>query len=143
MKHVLFLAVIALASSCTTYRKCAEKYSTTYTDSVEITVPVTVLVPRDSVITRVKTDTTYIYKEVQQGRARVIIERTPVITTVQAKCDTVTITKEVPVMVPQEVRVFRDDPDKVAGWYREAFWWMLLVNLIIIALFYFLSRKSR
>ncbi len=143
MRYLLFLALTVLITSCTTYKKCADKFSSTYTDSVRVVVPVAVVVPRDSVITRVKTDTTYIYKEVQQGRARVILERTPIVTTIQAKCDTVTITREVPVMVPQEVRVFRDDPGKVPGWYRGAFWWMLFVNLVIMGLFYFLHQKSK
>lgn len=142
MKHLLFFVLIALLAACTTYKKCAEKYSTTYVDSVQVTVPISVVVPRDSVITRVKTDTTYLYKEVQQGRARVILERTPVITTVTAKCDTVTIVKHSTVFVPREVRVFRDNPDKVSGWYKKGFWWMLAVNAFIILLAYLLFRKQ-
>ena len=93
---------VLFATSCTTYKKCQQKYQNTFTtiDSVRVTAPVIVTVPRDSVVTSFVTDTTYLYKEIQQGRAKVIVERTNTITTVQARCDTVTIIKTVRANVP-------------------------------------------
>lgn len=143
MKQFLFsLICAALLGSCVTYKKCQEKFGTPQTDTVQVTVQVPVLVPRDSIITVTKTDTTYLYKEVQQGRARVIIERNPATTTVQAKCDTVTIIRDVPVKVPMKHYVFQDNPDKVSKFWKSAFWWMLAVNVLICLLFYITRKKE-
>jgi hypothetical protein len=102
MKNLLFaLLIVFTISSCATYKRCSQKFQTaTVADSVKVLVPVTVIVPKDSVVTQFVTDTTYLYKEIQQGRARVIVERTNNITTVQAKCDSVLITKTIYVKVP-------------------------------------------
>jgi len=132
---ILFLILVLAATSCVTYEKCARKFGNTVSDTIRVTIPVSVLVPRDSVITSFKTDTTYLYKEVQQGRAKVIFERTHTITTVQAQCDTITVTKLVPVKVPAKVIKWG-----VAPWYKTAFLItasFLLMCLGLLAILFF------
>jgi|GEM_PF-3846700 len=136
---VVLIIIILTLNSCATYQRCQVKFSNQLTtnDSVRVTVPVSVLVPRDSVVTSFVTDTTYVYKEIQQGRAKVIIERTNTITTVQARCDTVTITKYQRIMV--------EGPRKVWGvkpFYRNAF--LVAFNLLIfaIAIIIFLALRK-
>lgn len=128
---ILALLILYAFTSCTTYKRCQQKFQTqlTVTDSVKVTVPVTVTVPRDSVVTTFKTDTTYLFKEIQQGRAKVIVERTNAITTVQAKCDTVVIVKYQPVKVPGQRVVWG-----VAPWYKTGFKWCLNALIIAIAI---------
>jgi hypothetical protein len=125
--------------SCASYKRCQQKFANIVTDSVKVTVPVSILVPKDSVIATFVTDTTYLYKEVQQGRARVIVERTHSITTVQAKCDTMFITKYVPVKVPGARVVWGVSPkyktQSKIGWGLLA----IALSLIIVLL---KNRKS-
>lgn len=143
MKHLITLCTLCLIFSlccCTSFKRCQQKFGSTVTDSVKIPVPVSVLVPRDSVVTSFVTDTTYLYKEIQQGRAKVIIERTNTITTVEAKCDTVTVTKIVPVKVAGPRVVWG-----VAPWYKKAFNYSLCANALLISIIIILldSRKKR
>lgn len=126
------LLLIPFLSSCATFNRCKEKFANTVTDSVRVTVPVSVTVPRDSVVTSFVTDTTYLYKEIQQGRAKVIVERTHTITTVQAKCDSVTIIKKVPVKVPGATVYFG-----VAPWYKTAFRFTLGALFLVLAVMLF------
>jgi hypothetical protein len=135
MKNLLFsLFVLFAVCSCASYKRCQQKFASTITDSVKISVPVSVLVPRDSVITAFVTDTTYLYKEIQQGRAKVIVERTHSITTVQAQCDSVTITKPVYVKVPGPRVVWGVSPkyktQSKIGWGLLA----LAISVIILLL---------
>lgn len=135
LKIALVALSISTLSSCVTYKRCQQKFGeNAVTDSVKVTVPVSVLVPRDTVITSFVTDTTYLYKEVQQGRAKVIVERTHSITTVQAKCDTVTIIKKVPIKVPGPQVVWG-----VAPWHKTAF--RLTAAGLILALVYIFFNK--
>jgi hypothetical protein len=136
MKNLLFaLLIMFTVSSCATYKRCSQKFQTaTVADSVKVLVPVTVTVPKDSVVTSFVTDTTYLYKEIQQGRARVIVERTNTITTVQAKCDSVLITKTIYVKVPGPRVVWGVSPRYKT---QSKIGWSLLaaaVSLIIILL---------
>lgn len=124
MTRLLTLVLCAFATlpllQCATYKRCQQKFATTTRDTVTITVPV--LVPRDSVITSFITDTTYLYREVQQGRARLRIERTPKQTRIQADCDTVTIYKKVPVATT--INRWGVDP-----WYQKGTWFFGLLWL--------------
>jgi hypothetical protein len=115
MKNLIIVGLIMLCSGCATYNRCLQKFGSELSDSVTVAVPVAIIVPKDSVIMTFVTDTTYFYKEIQQGRAKVIVERTNTVTTVQARCDTVTIVKTKLVRLP--------GPDKfgVAPWYRTGF----------------------
>jgi hypothetical protein len=134
MKNIVFaLLCTVLITSCATYRRCQDKFATQITDSVRVTVPVTVTVPRDSVVTSFVTDTTYLFKEIQQGRAKVIVERTNTVTTIQAECDTVTLTKSVPVKVPGPRVVWGVNP-----WYRTAF--LVALGMLAVSLFFNLIR---
>jgi hypothetical protein len=135
---VLIIFILTL-NSCATFDRCSVKFANRLkvTDSVRVTVPVSVLVPRDSVVTSFVTDTTYLYKEIHQGRAKVIIERTNTITTVQARCDTVTVTKFIRVKVPGERVVWGVKP-----WYKTAFnVSMCLLFLIVGAAFIYFSNR--
>lgn len=127
------LCLLLLLTSCASFKRCSQKFANTVTDSVKVAVPISVLVPRDSVITSFVTDTTYLYKEVQQGRAKVIVERTNTITTVQARCDTVTIEREVMVRVPGPRVVWG-----VAPFYKKWFNYLLISQIFTLALCIFL-----
>lgn len=144
MKNILLITLTAfLLSSCVTFQRCKDKFGeNTVTDSVKVIVPVSVLVPKDSIVTSFVTDTTYFYKEITQGRAKVIVERTNTVTTVQAKCDTVTIFKKVPVKVPGPQVVWG-----VAPWHKTAFRWtstalILAIAYIVFGKFFTRKRKD-
>lgn len=138
----LFLLILSvfLLTSCASYKRCQVKFATTLTDSVKVNVPVSVIVPRDSVVTSFKTDTTYLYKEIQQGRAKIIVERTHTITTVQARCDSVIITKTIRVKVP--------GPQVVWG-VKPAFktYFKICLNLLILSvganIIQFINNRKR
>lgn len=137
MKKIIIALLFALSvCSCASYKRCSQKFSTTILDSVQVTVPVTVAVPRDSVVTSFVTDTTYLYKEIQQGRAKVIVERTNTITTVQAKCDSIFIIKKVPVKVPGPRVVWGVKP-----WYKTAFQWTMNALIFACGVIIFLISK--
>ncbi|TKT89489.1 hypothetical protein [Dyadobacter frigoris] len=133
MKNLLFVLLFLFATSCVTYKNCERKFSkSVVADSVKIMVPVSVLVPKDSVILSFKTDTTYLYKEIQQGRAKVIVERTHTITQIKAECDTVTIYKKVPYKVPGERVIWG-----VAPWHKDAFRGTLIALILSIVYIFF------
>jgi hypothetical protein len=142
-RHPLLLCAFATlclcASSCATYKRCTEKFATTHTDSVLVEVPY--LVPRDSIITSFVTDTTYLRIEERQGRATVIVERTPKITTVQAECDTVTIFKKV--LVGTTVNQWGVNP-----WYKKLAWgfgllWLATMLFLLFAYFFKIQIEKR
>ena len=140
--YLLLLAYSLLLTSCATYNRCQSKFQSAVPersrrDSVEVPVQVPVLVPRDSVITTFITDTTYLYKEIQQGRAKVIVERTNTITTVQARCDTVTITKLVKVKVPGQPINWG-----VAPWYKKAFHAMLYLFVLAAGVVFIIFQNK-
>jgi hypothetical protein len=115
MKILITLFLIVICSGCATYNRCLQKFGSEFSDSITVPVQVAVLVPRDSVITSFVTDTTYFFREIQQGRAKVIVERTNTITTVQARCDTVTIVKTKMVRLPGPAKF------GVPPWYKTGF----------------------
>lgn len=133
------LLVLLTISSCATYKRCSQKFSNVVqTDSVKVLVPVTVTVPKDSVVTSFVTDTTYLYKEIQQGRAKVIVERTNTITTVQAQCDSVIITKTIYVKVPGPRVVWGVSP----AYKTQSKWgWSLLAGAITVIIILLHNRK--
>lgn len=98
MKNALILLASMLClSGCLTQsrilRKAEQLVDTTYVTKVE-----TVVIPRDSAVLRIRTDTTFVKVIERQGRASVTLIRTPTETTVRADCDS--IIKYVPVTVP-------------------------------------------
>lgn len=143
MRNTLLVALAAIIlSSCVTFERCKSKFGeNAVTDSIKVMVPVSVLVPKDSVVTSFITDTTYFYKEIIQGRAKVIVERTNTITTVQAQCDTVTIIKKVPVKVPGPQVIWG-----VAPWHKTAFRWTataLILAIVYMVFGKFFTRKRK
>jgi hypothetical protein len=90
MKNALIALLLTLAAtSCTTFQKAFRKYGHMANDTTLVEIPVTVTVPRDSVVMVLKTDTTHIIQEMRQGRATVKIIRDHTNTIVQADCDSV------------------------------------------------------
>jgi hypothetical protein len=143
MKRLLTLCLCAFAplclTQCATYKRCTEKFATVTRDTVTLTVPV--LVPRDSVALRLVTDTTYYYKEVQQGRARLTVERTPQETRIKADCDTVTIYKKIPVGTTT-------NQWGVSPIYKKAAWgfgllWLATMLFLLFAHFFRLNVEKR
>lgn len=99
MNRYLICVLLLSIWGCVTYRKCEQKFGTVHIDTTYVEKPVTVLVPKDSVVLSLKTDTTTVYKEIQQGRAKIIYSRTHEKTIVQADCDSVVVTKTIRVPV--------------------------------------------
>ncbi|MDI9870588.1 hypothetical protein [Flectobacillus roseus] len=96
MRYLLILIALIVTQSCVTFQKCQDKFGkTTVGDTVTITKTVTLSVPKDSIVTTYQNDTVTFYKEIQQGRARLIIEKTPIYTTIKADCDSVQKTTQV------------------------------------------------
>jgi hypothetical protein len=97
MKYALIFLSMLCLSGCLTQskilRKAEKLVDTTYVTKVE-----TVVIPRDSAVLRIRTDTTYVKVIERQGRASVTLIRTPTETTARADCDS--IIKYVPVTVP-------------------------------------------
>jgi hypothetical protein len=139
MKRIILVILVLAVASCTSFKRCQLKFANQLTtvDSIKVPVPVSVVVPRDSVITSFVTDTTYLYKEIQQGRARVIVERTHSITTVQARCDTVTITRIIRVSVPGPRVIWGVKP-----WYKTAFEVSIRLLIFAIATIIFLNFRK-
>lgn len=141
MKQIIIALLLSVSiCSCATYKRCSQKFSNTVLDSVQVMVPVAVTVPRDSVVTSFVTDTTYLYKEVQQGRARVIVERTNTVTTVQARCDSITIVKLKYVKVPGPRVVWGVSPTYKT---QAKIGWSLLAAAISIIIILLNRRKSK
>ncbi len=103
-------------SGCMTYERAVKKFGHMAYDSTTITVRDTVIIPKDSVSLILKNDTTTVYREIQQGRAKVIVERTHTYTIIKATCAGDTIARETKAKVAPRVSF------GVAGWYQPAFW---------------------
>ncbi|KAB7728123.1 hypothetical protein F5984_20470 [Rudanella paleaurantiibacter] len=101
MKALLYLVIASFLGGCMTFEKARRRYSTTEIDTVYQTI--STVVPRDSAVLRVVTDTTTVVREIRQGRARIIYERNPRTTTIKANCDSVFIEKKVPVVITKQV----------------------------------------
>lgn len=88
----------SLFVSCSSYARFKQRsqrgldIDTTYSEILAYS-------PKDSVILRVKTDTTTVYQTIRQGKAQIIYQRDHTNTIVQAKCDPDTIRVKVPVRV--------------------------------------------
>lgn len=124
MKKLTTLFLIVLLQSCMTYRKAQRKFADTKTDTIKVVNTVTI--PRDSIRTVIKNDTQTFYREIQQGRARVIIEKTPTYTYIKADCDSAS--KTVQTVIPQTVNTWGISP-----WYEKAFWACIgIIALLII-----------
>ncbi len=111
------LACLLLTACAPSFRRCQSLYGHPATDTTHVTDTVTVRVPHDVISYHVLTDTTTVRDTLRQGRARLIYVRTPVLTTVQADCDTVTITRTVRLPCPPTVQQWG-----IAPWYRWAFY---------------------
>lgn len=108
-------------SSCMTYQKAVKKFGHMAKDTTHLIVSDTVVVPKDSAVFTYRNDTATFYKEVHQGRARVIVEHTHTTTQVKAVCDPDTIYKQTTVILPPRVTF------GVANWYQPAFWIVLAI----------------
>lgn len=130
---LIFALLIAFVlCSCMNYKKAKAKYADVKKDSIIITKIVTI--PHDSIRTEIIHDTTTYIKEFHQGRARLIIEKTPTITYIKADCDSVS--KVVQIKAPQEIITWG-----IAPWYRDAF--LVLLGLVLaLVLYIFIKKKS-
>lgn len=122
----LIFASIVCLQGCMSYEKAVRKYGHIVKDTIVTVVQIPIIVPHDSVVTTFKTDTTYYVKEVQQGRARLMVVRTPQITTVKADCDSTIIIKEHTVKVPTKSVYWG-----VNKWYKYGFWIMASLFAIL------------
>ncbi|KAA9357247.1 hypothetical protein [Larkinella humicola] len=97
MKYVLILCLAVTLPGCLTQKKILRK-AETLVDTTYVTQVETVMIPRDSAVVRLTTDTTHVKVIERQGRATVTVIRTPTETTARADCDS--IVKEVRVQIP-------------------------------------------
>lgn len=119
------IALIILLSGCTTYRSCVRKFGQTLArDSVSI--PVTVSIPRDSVVLSFMTDTIPVYdtirKESPNGRAiiKIVKDTSGRVTAIcDCKDSIVTVTAKCPPVLHLE-----DPPD---------YWRIIALALGIVA----------
>ena len=125
-----FIFAFLVGSSCMTYHKAKSRYAETKIDTVTVTNTVTV--PKDSIRFVIHNDTTTYIREYRQGRATVIVEKTPTITYIKADCDSVS--KTVEVKVPQEINTWG-----IAPWYREGF--VAMAALFFAMLLYVFKHK--
>jgi hypothetical protein len=133
MKNLFYIILILwLCSSCMTYRKAKARYAETKIDT--ITVTNTVTVPKDSIRFVIHNDTTTYIREYHQGRAKVIVEKTPTITYIKADCDSVT--KTVEVKVPQQINTWG-----IAPWYRDGF--IAVAALLFALIIYVITHRKR
>lgn len=139
----LLLLLLFLLSGCMTFQKAQRRYATTEVDTVYHTV--TTVVPRDSAVLRLVTDTTTVIREIRQGRAQIIYERNPRTTTIKANCDSVFIEKKVPVYITKQVwgvdpkwKEQAEDAERWATRWRTAFFVLLGLLAATVAAIWFL-----
>lgn len=107
---LLIIVLCLLLSSCTTYQRCKEKYGTSYSDTITVENSMTVSIPKDSIVTTVVNDTLTYIKEITEGRAKLIIQKTPQITYIKAECDSITKTVTKIERVPIQQAIFGVNP---------------------------------
>lgn len=127
----VFTLLLGNLSGCMTLKKAERKYATNVVDTTFTTI--TTVIPRDSAVTVVKTDTTYLKQIIRQGRATVTIIREPTNTTVIANCDSLSQSKRFPVQTVKQIW-------GVSPNYKTAT--HVLIGLVIaLILVYFFTRK--
>jgi hypothetical protein len=100
-----------------TFDRARRRYATIHADTVTVTKQVTLMIPKDSAVLRIITDTTHVVSEARQGRATVRIVREPRYTTVYAQCDSAAIVRNVEAKFAQQQNHWG-----VSRWYKRAFW---------------------
>ena len=136
---LLLIGMVALCCvGCTTFEKAKRKYATNVTDTTFTTVRT--VVPKDSAVLRIVTDTTTVVHEIRQGRARIIFQRDPKTTVIKAECDSVVVEKKVPVYITKQVwgvdPAYKDRADT-----RLNVIWGLLALLLAAILAYVFAHK--
>ena len=129
---IMLPVLIYCMSDCMTYRKAKAKYATVKVDT--ITVRNTITIPKDSIRYVMHNDTTTYIREVRQGRAKLVIEKTHDITYIKADCDS--MTKTVQTLVPQQQVTWG-----IAPWYKEALAFAL--GIVIVLLIILLAKKHQ
>lgn len=129
---LLFAAGVILllgAQSCASlYERAQLRFMKTVPDTTFTRVTTTI--PRDSVVTVVKTDTTHYIERVKQGRATVTIIREPTNTTVIANCDSLSKVQQVPTRIEkQEWGVDPAYQQKAQRWQTIA---LVLIGLFVL-----------
>lgn len=135
LSSLLTILVYALLffelTGCMSFRKAERRYATSVIDTTYTVVKK--VVPKDSVILRLVTDTSTVIREIRQGRATIIYRRNPRQTSVQANCDSIVVEKKVPVYITKQVW-------GVSPNYKTAT--HLLIGIVIALLFvYFFTRN--
>jgi hypothetical protein len=126
---LLMIVLSLLLTCCTTYRKCTRKFGVV-TDSV--TVPVMVVIPRDSIMINYLTDTLKITDTITRtdGRAEVIVYRDSVRTYIKAVCKDSFIYLEA--KCPPVVQLKKDSAiDSARGYLIVAFIFIIILAVLI------------
>ncbi|WP_080058308.1 hypothetical protein [Spirosoma aerolatum] len=126
---LLFAVACFFLTSCLTYQKALRKFGHLAKDSATVVVTDTLITKKDSVVLRLKTDTTTVHQVIQEGRARIIYDRTHTITQVKAECLPDTIIREIQANCPP-VASFG-----IAPWYRLGFWIAIGVLAVCVLIF--------
>lgn len=131
---LLLLAALFLTlamNACMTYQKALRKFGHLATDSTTLVLHDTLRIPADSVVLRLRTDTTTVHRIIEQGRARIIYDRTRTQTIIRSECRPDTIVRTLTVKAPPTASF------GIAPWYRTAFY-LCLVLLIAATIAYLL-----
>lgn len=134
----LYLLLFVGLEGCNKFEIAKRKYTTNVVDTTYQTI--TTVVPKDSAVLVTRTDTTRVVLTERQGRATIIYQRDPKVTTIRAVCDTVVVEKRVPVYVKKQV--WGVDPaykDKAAD--RLNLIWVLMAIIVIGIMAYLFTHR--
>jgi hypothetical protein len=137
----LLIGLLFTTSCASLYSRAKARYGTTTIADTTYT-RITLTVPRDSVILKVRTDTTHLIERTRQGRATVTIIREPTYTTIRADCDsarrdTVVATR----IITERWGVDPAYQERATKW-KTAFW-VAIGLLLMAALVYVFAHKFR
>ncbi|GAB3734989.1 hypothetical protein [Spirosoma lituiforme] len=124
------LLLAYLMSGCMTYSKALRKFGHLAKDSTTVLIQDTVTIPKDSIVTQFKTDTTIFHKVIETLRSKLTIDRTPRSTRITAECKPDTIIRTLQAKCPP-VASFG-----IAPGYKWAFY--ITLGLLIVAIIVFL-----
>lgn len=134
--RLILVALLLTLTACNSFRRAKQKFLSTQVDTTYQTIRQ--VIPRDSLITMFRTDTSTIRQVIQQGRVQVIYERNPRTTIIRATSDSVIIEKRIPVTVEKQIwgvdPKYRDQFERVANGRNTWRWIAIVAGVVLIGL---------
>lgn len=146
MKHIVYILAVILATSCVSYDRCVEKYGRIPADTIQ--VPHEVIVPRDSIVTRIiidsipfilPGDTVFVRDTESRAQIRYWRDRYNNALNVQADCDSIVIRDTIP--VPHPVILEPPPPGKLQRIW-DAYRFLAAIALPLLVLLISISFKA-